>query len=173
MYDPTVGRLMQEDPIRFKGGDPNLDRYVGNHPTIATDPSGLIEVFGLNVAYYQEGGQPGYKIEWGIRLDRPLPPGARQVWIITKTERWSVYKKGDGPWQVFPSDGKYEIHYKGDFIPITKPVEKDTSRIYFDPKNGFQWAIFYEKVTKTVGYNSRDGVAKPATNAPPFGKGSC
>jgi hypothetical protein len=41
MYDPTIGRWLEEDPIGFAGGDLNLDRYVGNDPTNATDPSGL------------------------------------------------------------------------------------------------------------------------------------
>ncbi len=40
-YDPATGRWREEDPIRFGGGDANLDRYVGNGPTDGTDPSGL------------------------------------------------------------------------------------------------------------------------------------
>lgn len=43
MFDPSVGRWLQEDPIGFDGGDPNLYRYVGNRVTTATDPSGLID----------------------------------------------------------------------------------------------------------------------------------
>lgn len=31
------------EPIGFAGNDTNLHRYVGNHPTYATDPSGLYE----------------------------------------------------------------------------------------------------------------------------------
>ncbi len=34
------GRFISEDPIGFGGGDGNLYRYVGNSPTIFTDPSG-------------------------------------------------------------------------------------------------------------------------------------
>jgi uncharacterized protein RhaS with RHS repeats len=41
MYNPTIGRWMSEDPIGFEGGDTNLSRYVGNHPTYSTDPTGL------------------------------------------------------------------------------------------------------------------------------------
>lgn len=41
MYDPTVGKWMQEDPIRVKAGDTNIRRYVGNDPTNKTDPDGL------------------------------------------------------------------------------------------------------------------------------------
>lgn len=40
-YDPSIGRWMQEDPIRFEGGDPNLFRFVGNKPINFTDPEGL------------------------------------------------------------------------------------------------------------------------------------
>ena len=43
IYDSCVGLgLLSQDPIGFAGGDANLYRYVGNHPTLATDPSGLI-----------------------------------------------------------------------------------------------------------------------------------
>ncbi len=42
MYSPTLGRFLQPDPIRFGGGDANLQRYVGNNPTDFTDPSGLL-----------------------------------------------------------------------------------------------------------------------------------
>jgi hypothetical protein len=41
MYDPTVGRWLQPDPEGFDALDPNLERFVGNDPTNATDPSGL------------------------------------------------------------------------------------------------------------------------------------
>jgi RHS repeat-associated protein len=40
---PTLGRWLQSDPLGFGAGDTNLYRYVGNHPTIARDPSGLSE----------------------------------------------------------------------------------------------------------------------------------
>ena len=43
MYDATIGRFISQDPIGFEGGDKNLYRMVGNHPTYATDPSGLAE----------------------------------------------------------------------------------------------------------------------------------
>ncbi|MDB9440212.1 hypothetical protein PN497_02285 [Sphaerospermopsis kisseleviana CS-549] len=41
-YDQNVGRFIGEDPIGFSAGDANLYRYVGNSPTNANDPSGLI-----------------------------------------------------------------------------------------------------------------------------------
>jgi RHS repeat-associated protein len=42
MYDPTVGRWLNLNPIGFEAGDANPMRYVGNDPTNATDPSGLV-----------------------------------------------------------------------------------------------------------------------------------
>jgi RHS repeat-associated protein len=40
----TIGRWAQKDPIWFSAGDPNLYRSVGNSPTNATDPSGLLTI---------------------------------------------------------------------------------------------------------------------------------
>jgi RHS repeat-associated protein len=40
-YDPSAGRWTSEDPLGFAAGDSNLNRYVGNGPTNATDPTGL------------------------------------------------------------------------------------------------------------------------------------
>jgi uncharacterized protein RhaS with RHS repeats len=41
MYDPSIGRWIQEDPEGFDAGDANLYRFVNNNPTILTDPTGL------------------------------------------------------------------------------------------------------------------------------------
>jgi RHS repeat-associated protein len=40
VYDPSVGRFVSEDPIRFTAGN-NFYDYVYNDPTDYTDPSGL------------------------------------------------------------------------------------------------------------------------------------
>ncbi len=37
-YDPTVGRWINQDPVRFEDGA-NLYRYVGNAPCNDSDPS--------------------------------------------------------------------------------------------------------------------------------------
>jgi RHS repeat-associated protein len=39
-FDPTVGRFLSEDPIRFDGGT-GFYKYVGNRPTDFSDPFGL------------------------------------------------------------------------------------------------------------------------------------
>jgi hypothetical protein len=41
MYDPTIGRWLEEDPKAFAAGDANLYRYLHNDPTNGTDPMGL------------------------------------------------------------------------------------------------------------------------------------
>jgi RHS repeat-associated protein len=45
-YDSETGGWIQEDPISFAGGTDNLSEYVGNAPTLYTDPSGLKRVIG-------------------------------------------------------------------------------------------------------------------------------
>jgi RHS repeat-associated protein len=41
-YDAGVGRFISVDPIGFDAGDSNLYRYVGNSPTMYTDPTGEV-----------------------------------------------------------------------------------------------------------------------------------
>src|SRR6185437_2738121 len=41
MYDPSIGRWLEEDPVGFEAGDVDLYRYVFNAPTYLIDPSGL------------------------------------------------------------------------------------------------------------------------------------
>ncbi len=40
-YSTTLGRFVTVDPIRFKAGDVNLYRFVGNSPGMGVDPWGL------------------------------------------------------------------------------------------------------------------------------------
>jgi RHS repeat-associated protein len=41
-YQPTLGRFLQNDPVRFDAGDLNLYRYCFNNPINHTDPSGKV-----------------------------------------------------------------------------------------------------------------------------------
>jgi RHS repeat-associated protein len=41
MYDPSIGRFLQMDPLGFDGGDTNLFRYCGDDPVNGSDPTGL------------------------------------------------------------------------------------------------------------------------------------
>lgn len=40
-YHPALQRFMSEDPLEFNGGNSNLYAYVGNQPTVLSDPLGL------------------------------------------------------------------------------------------------------------------------------------
>jgi RHS repeat-associated protein len=42
-YDPSTGRFLSEDPIKFDGGV-NFYRYVGNDPADYNDPYGLLQL---------------------------------------------------------------------------------------------------------------------------------
>jgi len=89
MYDPTVGRFLEEDPIGFTAGDPNLNRYVANRVTMATDPTGLwnedvhrnlTELLAVYAGFYGEGNQIG---RWCNQPD------------IDTREANSAYRSGD------------------------------------------------------------------------------
>ncbi len=41
-YQPSLGRFMQNDPVRFDAGDINLYRYCFNDPVNMTDPDGQV-----------------------------------------------------------------------------------------------------------------------------------
>jgi RHS repeat-associated protein len=40
VYNPSIGRWMQPDPIGFASNDTNLFRYVSNNPIVMLDPAG-------------------------------------------------------------------------------------------------------------------------------------
>jgi hypothetical protein len=60
MYDPTVGRFLEEDPIGFEAGDANLYRYCGNGPVNAVDPRGLWGVGTGTHDWTTDQIQPGF-----------------------------------------------------------------------------------------------------------------
>ena len=41
--DPSTGRFMSEDPLRFEGGEPDFYVYAAGNPANLRDPSGLAE----------------------------------------------------------------------------------------------------------------------------------
>ncbi|HEY9869395.1 MAG TPA: RHS repeat-associated core domain-containing protein [Candidatus Obscuribacterales bacterium] len=62
IYSPEMRRFWQEDPLSFSAGDANLYRYVGNGPTLLTDPSGQIGWFPIivGIAILAAGGAGAY-----------------------------------------------------------------------------------------------------------------
>jgi hypothetical protein len=75
MFDPSIGRWSQEDPKRFQAGDTNLDRYVENAPTNATDPSGLQEqVLGKKVLEELDAALASLSAPPMVKTPKPHPP---------------------------------------------------------------------------------------------------
>jgi RHS repeat-associated protein len=66
-YDPTAGRFVSEDPIRFQGGS-NFYRYAKNNVVNATDPWGLCPCTEPSAPY--QGDIPFGHVPW----DEPFGP---------------------------------------------------------------------------------------------------
>lgn len=64
--NPGVGRFVGADPVSFNAGDSNLNRYVGNHPTTATDPNGLVAIVEYEGLLSIGFGSPGSALGAGI-----------------------------------------------------------------------------------------------------------
>jgi RHS repeat-associated protein len=82
----TTGQWMQEDPLGFTAGDPNLRRYVVNDVANQTDPSGY---FGLDFVPHPFIGPPA--------PPPPLPPPA------------DIVLSGHGKYD--PTNGNIEVPY--------------------------------------------------------------
>ncbi len=54
-YDGTQGKFLSNDPIGFRGGDPNLYRYVFNSPINARDPRGEAAVAAAPIVFIGGG----------------------------------------------------------------------------------------------------------------------
>ena len=54
LYDPTLGRFLQEDPIKFGGFDTNLYRYAFNQPTTFVDPTGETAAISTAVLQFRQ-----------------------------------------------------------------------------------------------------------------------
>jgi pimeloyl-ACP methyl ester carboxylesterase len=56
MYDPILGRWLEQDPIGLDAGDVNLYRFVGNNPIDEVDPSGLFGILFDGSGYQANDG---------------------------------------------------------------------------------------------------------------------
>jgi RHS repeat-associated protein len=94
--DLALARFISQDPIGFAAGDANLYRYVGNKPTMATDPSGLWEEpsksqqpFYLFPWSEFPGHVPGDGVVNGLLIEGPDGEGQRafQSWVVNDPAR--------------------------------------------------------------------------------------
>jgi len=63
-------------PLGFAGGDDNLYRYVGNSPTNASDPSGLVADPGTAIPKPVNGSNPGKQVIGGPGSAVQVPPNS-------------------------------------------------------------------------------------------------
>ncbi|MGC2330199.1 MAG: RHS repeat-associated core domain-containing protein, partial [Candidatus Acidiferrales bacterium] len=75
-YDPSTGRFLNEDPLRFDGGE-DFYEYVANAPTVLTDPAGLDpedgplhQPAGVEISCYVDDdcSTLSWKIDWFKRI---------------------------------------------------------------------------------------------------------
>lgn len=67
-YDPETGRWLRKDPLRFRSGDTNLYRYVGDDPVNQIDPSGLTIPQVRNYLYEWLQEQSAWALDYGYEL---------------------------------------------------------------------------------------------------------
>jgi RHS repeat-associated protein len=113
-YDPRLQRFIAEDPLGFEGGDSNLQAYVWNAPTNATDPLGLeVVIMGRGPAFrIPHHRLPPSRTYRGTRLPRETrPPDLRPVKgeptmsdLTKPTPRTPWWKRWSRPLLEFPWD---------------------------------------------------------------------
>jgi len=95
-YDPRIGRFISEDPLGFGAGDANVSRYVGNNPTVGTDPSGFVVVLPW---------APGWPNQLEVRAGDRNVPKPRADGIITPNDVPEWVPKGVTCFVIFDTKG--------------------------------------------------------------------
>jgi uncharacterized protein RhaS with RHS repeats len=72
MFSPTLGRWIQNDPIEFEAGDPNLYRFVGNNALNFVDPTGLFPQVVAKSVYSRGNDDPAENNYETARLEVSL-----------------------------------------------------------------------------------------------------
>ena len=127
-YDPSTGRFLSEDPIRFGGGI-SFYPYVGNQPANFSDPSGLNR---------QQIGPPTKKyncLAWGLGLN----------WV------WVQPADGTSPNSVMPQFGCKKIDCKDDVNCKARAKVK----VLEDSGDPHNWHV--ERQTCDKGWTSKYG----------------
>jgi RHS repeat-associated protein len=110
-YDPSAGRFINEDPIRFKAGI-NFYRYVGNSPVDWIDPTGL---FAELICEPIASMRAGWKFAIVLKLG-----WAHHCFIHVKCKDYDVTIELEGP-QEDPQHGKPHM---GSFNPDRRGIRR-------------------------------------------------
>jgi RHS repeat-associated protein len=82
-YQPTLGRFLQNDPVRFDAGDINLYRYCFNDPINHVDPDGMfvqvIILKGLATGIVGAGVDAGLQVTGGLINGQTLRESVQSI----------------------------------------------------------------------------------------------
>jgi hypothetical protein len=109
MYDPSVGRWLEEDPIGFDAGQSNLSQFVGNDPVNGSDPSGqyLIAPDQATATKWVDKLSKSF----GIKA-RPIElDGGRSFLYIPSSERSKLQPSSKDPWTFQVSRAAMSLDY--------------------------------------------------------------
>jgi hypothetical protein len=105
-YDPSGGRFLSEDPVRFSSGDGNFYRYVANSPLNARDPAGLWSTKAHNQMVWN-----AFKDCKGVSKDDIYQMQLGSEWLDENTqgsEGSYMHSMSDGNGSEGPNLAKYE-----------------------------------------------------------------
>ncbi|MBM4128443.1 MAG: hypothetical protein FJ247_14155, partial [Nitrospira sp.] len=126
-FDPLTGRFISEDPLGFAAGDANVDRYVGNHPNLSTDPMGLQEGIGIRQDSIVRDKERERKARESRESAWPTPP-------IPPTPE--TPPGPDWKWAGPDQPGGYDGHWKG---PRGEELHPDLNH---KPPKGPHWGLW-------------------------------
>ena len=113
MFDSTIGRWQSKDPKSFDAGDTNLYRFVGNHSSYATDPSGLEEwdPKKLSRAFIDKLIEAGaeMRVHLGSADDKHLTVSYRYIDPETGDERVAIFRDRTTTSWMFWSNTHWEL----------------------------------------------------------------
>lgn len=81
MMQTDAGRFISQDPIRFASGQTNFYQFVGNHPHMATDPSGMEEERTWGEFLYD------WTIGWGLPTSQEIKDTTNSAIILSNHDK--------------------------------------------------------------------------------------
>jgi hypothetical protein len=152
-YDPKIGRFISQDPIKFKAGDADLYRYVGNNVTDSIDPTGLEDYGGIiNYINGQNGlNQMLDNLRNDLQNNGVSPSDVDR--ILDAAQNTSIPYLGWLPGQTFPNNlpgsnhcirwvQQFDKNSQSPGGPLNRPGNgiKSAKLVYWDT-GGFIWPI--------------------------------